>query len=332
MRYLKGKKKIISAWLTLLILCTAWMCNDAVLFAEEAGSEAWMATLDDETKLSAVTIPGTHDTCAQYVSLRYIFQCQDTSVEEQLENGYRYLDIRIALAEKDKEPALVIKHNFTVCRKGASPFSDKIYLEDVIADVEAFLEENPTETVILCMKAENGDDDIAQVQKLLYGQIEKNENRWYLKNEIPTMDEVRGKMVLATRFEDEIGVGEERRGLNFNWIDQGDKTVVDEPYVLSMINETEKLWVQDRFNYNTDDKINAIVDDLENSQAADDTFSLNFTSTTGSKAVGHPKKYATAINRYLMEYDWQQSVSYGILIVDFATEELARCIYQTNDL
>lgn len=67
---------------------------------------------------------------------------------------------------------------------------------------------------------------------------------------------------------------------------------------------------------------NAIVDDLENCQAADDTFSINFTSTSGSGKVGHPKKYATTINDYLLSYDWQAGTSYGIVVVDFATKDL----------
>ena len=311
-----------------LVLCLVMPQKTAL--AKDSGSADWMGALDGETKLSSISIPGTHDTCTQFVALSYIFQCQDRSIAQQLSDGYRYFDLRLVIDEKDGKPALVIKHNFAGCRKGKSPFSDKLYLEDVLADVSAFLEKHPGETVILCMKAENGDDPIADVQGLLYEQIDKNEEQWYLQNAIPALDDVRGKMVLATRFTDELGMGSTRKGLNFDWRDQGDTTVVDEPYVLSMINEGEKLWVQDRYNYDTTDKINAIVDDLENCQAADDSFSLNFTSTTGSGKVGHPKKYATSINKFLTEYDWQDDTCYGIIVVDFATEKLAKCIYETN--
>lgn len=321
----RGWKRLL---VSVLLLCM--VLPQVTVLAKDSGSADWMGALSGETKLSAISIPGTHDTCTQFVTLSYIFQCQDKSVAGQLEDGYRYFDLRLVVDEKDDKPALVIKHNFASCRKGKSPFSDKLYLEDVLADVSAFLNEHPTETVILCMKAENGDDSITDVQKLLYEQIEKNESQWYLQNSIPTLDEVRGKMVLATRFADELGVGATRKGLNFDWRDQGDTTVVDEPYALSMINEGEKLWVQDRYNYDTTDKVNAIVDDLENCQAADDSFSLNFTSTSGSGKVGHPKKYATSINKFLTEYDWQDDTCYGIIVVDFATEKLAKCIYETN--
>ncbi|MDD6194086.1 MAG: phosphatidylinositol-specific phospholipase C [Lachnospiraceae bacterium] len=329
---MKMLQRVHRGWKCLLasVLLLCMVLPQVTVLAKDSGSADWMGALSGETKLSAISIPGTHDTCTQFVALSYIFQCQDKSVAGQLDDGYRYFDLRLVVDEKDDKPALVIKHNFASCRKGKSPFSDKLYLEDVLADVSAFLAEHPTETVILCMKAENGDDSIADVQRLLYEQIEKNESQWYLQNAIPTLDEVRGKMVLATRFADELGVGPTRKGLNFDWRDQGDTTVVDEPYALSMINEGEKLWVQDRYNYDTTDKVNAIVDDLENCQAADDSFSLNFTSTSGSGKVGHPKKYATSINKFLTEYDWQDDTCYGIIVVDFATEKLAKCIYETN--
>ena len=42
-----------------------------------------------------------------------------------------------------------------------------------------------------------------------------------------------------------------------------------------------------------------------------------------------PKKYAKKINNHLMEYNWQKK-NYGIIIVDFANQELAHKIYLTN--
>ena len=88
--------------------------------------------------------------------------------------------------------------------------------------------------------------------------------------------------------------------------------------------------MQDRYNYGVSDKIDAIEASLENSQASDDCFFLNFTSTSGSGKVGHPKKYAKKINAYLSDYDWEAGNAYGIVIVDFADRNLAEKIYGTN--
>ena len=118
--------------------------------------------------------------------------------------------------------------------------------------------------------------------------------------------------------------------MNFRWEEQSSKEIVDVPYVNSMINDTEQLWVQDRFKYNTESKWEAVVDDMENSQADDETFSLNFTSTAGSGFFSHPKGYAKYINEQLLDYEMKSGVCYGAVIVDFGTEEIARHIYETN--
>ena len=125
-------------------------------------------------------------------------------------------------------------------------------------------------------------------------------------------------------------VGSERCGLYFGWADQGDRAVLDDPTASSAINGRETLCVQDRYNYDTDDKISAIHTCLDNSQAAEDTFFLNFTSTSGSGKIGHPKEYAKRINLDLYDYDWQAGTAYGVVIVDFAPKKIAEKIYQTN--
>ena len=298
--------------------------------AANISSTDWMETVPDETKLSNMSIPGTHDSCTQYVDMRYIFQCQDASVATQLIYGYRYLDMRLVLEQKHDQQTLVLKHSIARCKASNSPFAGTLTLNDVLRDVSAFLDAHPTETVILCMKAENSKDDVAEIQKVLYETINKDPERWYLKNEIPTLGEVRGKIVLATRFDDKFPVGFERCGLYFGWADQGDRTVLSDPTANSVINDRETLCVQDRYNYDIDDKIDAIHTCLDNSRAAENTFFLNFTSTSGSGKVGHPKEYAKRINLDLYDYDWQAGTAYGVVIVDFAPKKIAEKIYQTN--
>lgn len=280
----------------------------------------WMKDINGSKKLSTISIPGTHDSATQYVSLSYIFRCQDISIREQLDNGYRYLDMRLVLKGDD----IILKHNFAACKETSSLFSKALTLDDVLIDVYAFLVQNPTETVIMCMKAENGKDDLSTLRVLLDKRIEAQKEKWYLENVIPTLDEVRGKIVLATRIK-----GDDR-GLNFRWIEQGDRTVLEVPHAKSSINETSSLYVQDRYNFDTIDKINAIKYSLENCLASDDTFYLNFTSTSGSGKVGHPKKYSDSINKYMLTYPLKARTSYGIIIVDFATRDLAKKIYNTN--
>lgn len=74
--------------------------------AAEDHAEDWMADIDGETMLSSISIPGTHDSATQYVGMRYIFQCQDTSIAQQLVDGYRYFDMRLVLDGKEDEQTL----------------------------------------------------------------------------------------------------------------------------------------------------------------------------------------------------------------------------------
>ena len=321
-------------WLCALLVCMVLSVFAGITappaMAANISSTDWMETVPDETKLSNMSIPGTHDSCTQYVDMRYIFQCQDASVATQLIYGYRYLDMRLVLEKRSGQETLVLKHSIARCKTSNSPFAGTLTLDDVLRDVSAFLDAHPTETVILCMKAENSKDDVAEIQKVLYQTIDKDPEHWYLKNEIPTLGEVRGKIVLATRFDDKFPVGFERCGLYFGWTDQGNRTVLSDPTANSVINGRETLCVQDRYNYDVDDKITAIHTCLDNSRAADDTFFLNFTSTSGSGKVGHPKEYAKRINLDLYDYDWQAGTAYGVVIVDFAPKKIAEKIYQTN--
>ena len=77
------------------------------------------------------------------------------------------------------------------------------------------------------------------------------------------------------------------------------------------------------------DFVNATEYGLENAMSNDSTFYLNFTSSSGKGKIGYPKKYAKKINTYLKEYNWNKK-NYGIIIVDFADQELAQKIYSTN--
>ena len=321
-------------WLCALLVCMVLSVFAGITappaMAANISSTDWMETVPDETKLSNMSIPGTHDSCTQYVDMRYIFQCQDASVATQLIYGYRYLDMRLVLEQKHDQQTLVLKHSIARCKTSNSPFAGTLTLDDVLRDVSAFLDAHPTETVILCMKAENSKDDVAEIQKVLYQTIDKDPERWYLKNEIPTLGEVRGKIVLATRFDDKFPVGFERCGLYFGWADQGDRTVLSDPTANSVINGRETLCVQDRYNYDVGDKITAIRTCLDSSRAADDTFFLNFTSTSSSGAVGHPKGYAKDINLDLYAYEWEAGKAYGVVIVDFGPKKIAEKIYGTN--
>ncbi|XDV40860.1 hypothetical protein PO909_009859, partial [Leuciscus waleckii] len=54
----------------------------------------WMETLDNETLISTLTIPGSHDAMALYGGP--LAKCQAWSLEDQLKAGIRYFDLRVS--------------------------------------------------------------------------------------------------------------------------------------------------------------------------------------------------------------------------------------------
>ena len=118
-------------------------------------------------------------------------------------------------------------------------------------------------------------------------------------------------------------------GISFIWRDQKnrDNTVFAED---SVKNERYNLIVQDRYKYDADDKWNAFLKAAKASggQNGRGRLALNFLSTNGNAAYGHPYKYAKKLNKKLLSGD-SPKLS-GWVIVDFGTADIAKRIYEEN--
>ncbi|MCR4611266.1 MAG: phosphatidylinositol-specific phospholipase C domain-containing protein, partial [Lachnospiraceae bacterium] len=225
----------------------------------------------------------------------------------------------------------ILNHGGFKCRKAFLPWSDKITFDDVCSDAYSFLDANPSETIIFAIKLENSSDDVATCQQLIMDTINKNPDKWYTRNAIPTLGEVRGKIVLAIRYDDVLKVGEEKSGLHLYWEDQGNTDVVEVPYAQTMLNSNnESLWVQDRYKYTIEDKYAAFEEGLDNCLANDDTFFINFLSLSGQNVLPHPKGNANSLNKKFGYKKLQKGTCYGIIIVDRANTEMASKIFETN--
>lgn len=331
----KEKKKIgfgrvllrILAALLALILCAA-----AFLFfvplaqhgdrAAVPGAADWMARVNGGLPLNDLNLPGSHDSATQYVQLAWFSRCQDRSIGAQLEAGCRYLDIRLG-ADGDR---LKLMHGFTNCKTG--PFGGTLYLDAVLAECYAFLEQHPTETVVFAVKQEHGDESVAEFQRLLDAYVRQSPERWLLTDAFPTLDEARGKLVLLRRYSDEAGLGA-AAGIPFAWANQkgqGDLSHSSEPNDKGFYT----LWVQDRFEYESADKWTAFLNGLEQNGAGPGDLALHFLSTKGSATYGHPHRYAKELNAKLMQQDLANGQYLGWIVLDEFSAPLAAEIYKTN--
>lgn len=154
----------------------------------------WMRYLKNETPLSALSIPGTHNSPTCHTALPSV-RCQAVSPKEQLDNGVRFFDVRVRPDDPDR---LELVHGvFPISLTGPKHF------RALLGDIYAFLDRNPSETLILSLKREgigNGTDE--QLGRMLrrYYTEGANARRWYVEPRIPTLGEARGRIVLIRRF------------------------------------------------------------------------------------------------------------------------------------
>lgn len=104
---------------------------------------SWMSMIEDDTLLTELVIPGSHDSGTKGMNL--FAETQDKTYLEQLERGFRYFDTRVMYTGGE----FYMYHSV----KGEMKYSQ------VLEDVKAFLDENPTETVILDFQWTEGGND-----------------------------------------------------------------------------------------------------------------------------------------------------------------------------
>ncbi len=159
--------------------------------------ESWMGQLRDDIPLSALSIPGTHNSATHHVALPSV-RCQLVNVKEQLENGVRFLDIRVqpeSSTDVTKDGLILVHSAFPVSLTGTK------YLRGLLDKIHAFLDANPTETVIVSIKREGiGNATDQHLSKILKTHYATDRDRWFTDNRIPTLGEARNKVVLIRRF------------------------------------------------------------------------------------------------------------------------------------
>lgn len=301
--------------------------HDRVTDVKVEGSERWMAGIRDDILLSQISIPGIHDAGANNVRLSFFSKCQDLPVSELLNDGFRYLDIRLGVDYEKGEPTMNIYHGFVHCLENKVTYFDSLSIETVLNECYEFLDQNPSETLLFVVKKEHGDESVSEFQNVLSKYT--GDDKWLLTDHMPTLGEARGKIVLFRRYDDEASLGS-NAGIKLNWDQQSDNTDITknyEPYD----NGSLTAYVQDRYKYDVDSKWFAFF--LTSFHTADLIGSgdvvINFLSTNGTAPYGHPFRYAATLNEKFVNMPLIGK-SLGWVIVDFGNSELASKIYNCN--
>lgn len=272
--------------------------------AREGANTEWMKDISDTTLLKDLSIPGSHDTLALYSIGDLAGKCQDLKLTSQLNAGVRFLDIRL----KNDNGTLRGCHGF---------IDQRITFEKVEKQLEKFLDNHPSETILVSIKKEDGSLD--GFEDALKEVIDPS--HWILDHLPLTLGSARGKAILFSRYADStIGVPCEN-----GWVDGGNeesKTIFTLP---------NGILVQDHYCLNNvEDKISEIKETLELSPLST---SLTFNFFSGYLRSYFPPSYAVSvakpINEKIGEIVENRSKT-GVCIMDFVTTDLASKIVGCN--
>lgn len=313
--------------ITVIFACLLRVSADE-LASIQCNSRNWMSKIDDNTIITNLSIPGTHNSgTSGYKSpaCKNGARCQMLNILEQLECGVRFLDLRVAFDGN----VLKICHG-KVCGHAY------LTLAEAFKQVATFLYANPSETVICLLRVEYGDKEKVgkAIDDYIYDPSHKGvQFEPYDKNALPTLKECRRKWVYWRN--NYIGYN---RGVRVDW--PGNASSMNNPLVPGTW-----LAVADRYKCFRKTKEKHLQEWLpiaaettqnnERTQGAKYAF-LTFTSGYDiegrAKFDPRPDIYAKQINPFLMKYlDGHPSYYlYGIIAVDYVTEKLSTHIWQRN--
>ncbi len=320
-------KKVCTLIITVVIILTCAATAFAIDEPKLTGAN-WMSTLPDSKIITSINIPGTHDSATQNISFEPIIRTQSLSIVNQLNAGVRYLDIRL----EKKGDEYISVHGIIPNKKDCGAFSKTLKADDIIADCSEFLRSNPGETILMFVKEDNGYAGF-DFYTQFYNKYVKNNDMWYVENRIPTLGEVRGKIVLLRCNELDKEIFDDTNcGISFMqypYIPEEDTINFWEGRILSVDGKQRiaDMFVQDSFNLDADRKWEAITTFLEK-DLKDKNFNICVTSSIDRYC---PVYNAQIINSRLMDYEFIPGTTYGIINVDFATSELCEKIYMTNE-
>lgn len=302
---------------------------DWITYSSYVDGPCWMKYVDDNKFLDELSIPGTHDsgTCSvdnDTEPQSSQVKCQQDYIPTQLLEGIRYFDIRLG---KGDDPG--IDHGIFYLLKKDGNY---LHLSDVIGYFKTFLNENPSEALIMLASRGNDEATDESITTTFAKVMADNPNLFYTSSHVPTLGEVRGKIVLLRRFGlAGNSVSSHTWGLDLTQWDDKIKAhsgqsmcLVQDARGFEAIGETgneepycTKVYAQDKYKLTGTDKLswvdNALKEttgrtrnevDVEDDNGAKEKvlercWSINYTSCTGLSHGGNPFTSARVVNEHL---------------------------------
>lgn len=314
---------------------------DWITYSSYVDGPCWMKYVDNSKFLDELSIPGTHDsgTCSvdnDTEPQSSQAKCQQDYIPTQLLEGIRYFDIRLGKNDENGDPG--IDHGACYLLKKDGNF---MHLSDVIGYFNTFLSENPTEALIMLVSRGNDEATDESLTTALGKVFDENPNLFYTSSRIPTLGEVRGKIVLLRRFglagnsvsshtwgldltqwDDKIAAHTDSTSMCLVRDERGfeavGKTGDEEPYCTKVYAQdhyectgTDKIgWVDMALQETT--KLARIMVDVEDTDGAkvkvlEHSWCINYTSCTNYKQGSNPFTAARVVNEHLYKSQYINS-------------------------
>lgn len=266
----------------------------------------WMKNVRGSKKIFSLSIPGTHETCSRVGGP--LVQCQDWSIQEQLLNGVRYLDIRC----RHINDCFMIHHDLVY-----QQLSFGTGVRDVCID---FLKSHPSEFIFMQIKEEyTATENTRLFEETMQSYINSFEDYFYLTEKSPTLDEVRGKIVILRRFSSVISPLGNYLRFQDNAIFTSITTItarVQDCYNVPTLFDRAKKW----------ENVNSLL--LEALQNTDeDKLFINFGS--GTSAFCYPYSVADYITPLIGVYVHinQPDAFTGVIMFDYINSNYDNLVY-----
>lgn len=311
---------------------------DWITYSSYVDGPCWMKYVDDNKFLDELSIPGTHDsgTCSVNNDTEpqsSQVKCQQDYIPTQLLEGIRYFDIRLG---KGDDPG--IDHGIFYLLKKDGNY---LHLSDVIGYFKTFLNENLSEALIMLVSRGNDEATDESITTAFAKVMADNPNLFYTSSRIPTLGEVRGKIVLLRRFglagnsvsshtwgldltqwDDKIAAHTDSTSMCLVRDERGfeavGKTGDEEPYCTKVYAQdhyectgTDKIgWVDMALQETT--KLARIMVDVEDNDGAkvkvlEHSWCINYTSCTNYKQGSNPFTAARVVNEHLYKSQYINS-------------------------
>ncbi len=273
---------------------------------------AWMARFDDNRSLTALSIPGTHDSGAHEEPYPGLAKCQDLTIAQQLAAGVRYFDLRC----RHFNDTFLIYH-------GA--IDQEQTFDDVLATLYAFLDAHPSETIIASVKEEAVSSGTTRSFEATFADYQsRSPEHWLLGASIPRLGDARGKLVLLRRF----AATAAPLGIDATvWADSATFTIED---------ADARLRVQDEYVVASNDAKWAAIDALLTEARTDTspaTLFLDYTS--GYQTMNALPNITSVSDDINVRLDASLAAivgpaHLGILVMDHVTAARVRAVIATN--